>query len=69
MFKHILISTILIVSLAGVAYSGDTSIRVVDKPDTEAGNDFYVGNRAPLTPSPLIKLPVGAIKPAGWVQR
>jgi DUF1680 family protein len=69
MFKHILISTILIVSFADVAFSGDTNIRVVDKPDTEAGNDFYVGNRAPLMPSPLIKLPVGAIEPAGWVRR
>jgi hypothetical protein len=60
---------ILIVSLAGVAFSGNASVRVVDKPGTEAGNDFYVSNRAPLMPSPLIKLPVGAIKPAGWVRR
>jgi DUF1680 family protein len=45
------------------------SVRVVDKPGTEAGNDFYVSNRAPLMPSPLIKLPVGAIKPDGWVRR
>lgn len=69
MFKYMLVSMMLIVSLAGLAFSGDTNIRVVDKPDTEAGNDFYVGNRAPLMPSPLIKLPVGAIKPAGWVRR
>ena len=69
MFRYLLLSIVLIVSLAGVAFSGDTNIRVVDKPDTEAGNDFYVGNRAPLMPSPLIKLPVGAIKPAGWVRR
>jgi len=69
MSKYTFISMTLIVSLAGIAFSGDTNIRVVDKPDTEVGNNFYVGNRAPLTPSPLIKLPVGAIEPAGWVRR
>jgi len=69
MFKYMLFSMMLIFSLAGVVFSGNTNIRVVDKPDTEGGNDYYVGNRAPLTPSPLIKLPVGAIEPAGWVRR
>jgi len=69
MFKQILICIMLIVSLAGVAFSGDANIRVVDKPDAEMGNDFYISNRAPLTPSPLIKLPVGAIEPEGWVRR
>jgi len=37
-------------------------------PDVEKGNDHYVGNRAPLVPSPLVKLPVGAIEPRGWVR-
>ena len=69
MFKCTLVCTLLIVSLSGLAFPGDTSIRVVDKPDTKAGNDFYFGNRAPLTPSPLIKLPVGTIEPEGWVRR
>jgi hypothetical protein len=32
-------------------------------------NDLYVSNRPPLTPEPLIKLPIGAIKPEGWVRR
>jgi len=64
-----LVIIMMTVSIGGIAFSGDTNIRVVDKPDTEAGNDFYVGNRAPLTPSPLIKLPVGSIEPDGWVRR
>jgi len=68
MFKYMVV-IMTIVSISGIAFSGDTNIRVVDKPDTEAGNDFYVGNRAPLTSSPLIKLPVGSIKPNGWVRR
>jgi len=33
-----------------------------------AGNDHYVDNRAPLLPSPLVKLPIGAIEPRGWVR-
>jgi DUF1680 family protein len=68
MLKHILISIILIVSFTGIAFCGSTIIRT-SKPDAEMGNDYYIGNRAPLTPSPLIKLPVGAIEPEGWVRR
>jgi len=31
-------------------------------------NVFYIANRKPLTPSPLIKLPIGAIEPQGWLR-
>lgn len=43
-------------------------MKVVDVPPTKSRNDFYVGNRAPLLPSPLIKLPIGSIRPDGWVR-
>lgn len=45
------------------------TIRIVKAPVAlHGGNDYYVGNRAPLTASPLIKLPIGAIKPEGWLR-
>ena len=62
-------SIVLVVLLAGLGCPADADVRVVDQPSTEVKNDFYVGNRPPLLPSPLIKLPIGAIEPAGWVRR
>ncbi|MCD6303656.1 MAG: glycoside hydrolase family 127 protein, partial [Planctomycetes bacterium] len=44
-------------------------VTVVKTPPTNRTNSYYVSNRPPLTPSPLIKLPVGAIEPRGWLRR
>jgi DUF1680 family protein len=43
-------------------------VNVVERPDTQSTNDHYIGNRAPLTPSAFIKLPVTAIRPEGWLR-
>ncbi len=67
MFKYMTVVGVILVLLAGCA--SDTKIRVVDKPNTKAKNDFYTGNRSPLIPSPFIKLPVGTIEPQGWIRR
>lgn len=44
-------------------------ITVVSRPDLDAHNTFYQGNRAPLEPLSFIELPIGSIRPAGWIRR
>src|ERR1019366_3854440 len=45
-----------------------TSVKVVTTPSSSSANPFYTGNREPLAPSPLIKLPIGQITPKGWLR-
>lgn len=43
-------------------------ITVVDSPAITSKNKHYASNRAPLTPSPFVKLPLTAIKARGWLR-
>ncbi len=55
--------------LAPSLEAAQEEITVVDRPAVAPPNDHYAGNRPPLLPSPLIKLPTGAIRPQGWVRK
>ncbi len=57
----------LLVSAAALAARAEVS--VVDRPDANGKFDFYAANRAPLQPSALVKLPVSAVKPQGWLKK
>ncbi len=48
--------------------SGEAIVRAVKTPDGALGIRHYPANRPPLTPSPLCKLPVGAVHAHGWLK-
>jgi hypothetical protein len=44
-----------------------TDLKLKDAPPAAGINSYYTGNRPPLKPNPLIKLPVGQIEVRGWL--
>jgi len=46
-----------------------TKVTIIDRPNTKAVNSNYTKNREPLLPLNFIKLPVGQVKPQGWILR
>ena len=67
MSRIILVTTLVLCFVAGAP--GAAAVRVAPVPPTAGTNDFYISNAKPLTASPLIKLPIGAIRPEGWLRR
>jgi len=61
------LSILLLPVFAGRAPS-DTRIESVPRPPTDARTALYPSNREPLAPSPFAKLPIGAVKPRGWLR-
>ncbi len=50
------------------ADAGEARIYTVKKVPAKEANAHYVSNRPPLLTSPLVKLPIGAITPRGWLR-
>jgi len=44
-------------------------VRVVREVKGTVAAGLYVANKAPLVPSPFMKLPIGSIEPGGWVRQ
>lgn len=56
-----------LIAASGMLGAQAQTSTVVDKPQTGTSTN-YVGFRAPLVEAPLLKLPVGSIKPQGWLR-
>ena len=58
--------------LSACAAGGDSALSatVVDRPAVQAGaHSPYVTNKSPLKPLNFLKLPVGSIRPEGWLRQ
>jgi len=68
--KHVVIILVLLGTAPSKlvwAQSGKESVANIKRPVSKDLNKFYIGNKKPLQPLSFIKLPVGSIKPQGWV--
>lgn len=69
MKKHLsLLIGIYVFSAATVSLTASQiEVTVVDRPSVATRNSYYISNKEPLLPDHFIKLPVGHIKPKGWL--
>ena len=69
---NLLISTFAAaICFASYAFAADApEVRVIENVVAHGTSvPLYVSNRAPLAPSPFIKLPIGSITPKGWLRQ
>lgn len=59
---------VIIALFSSCKSSNQEEVRVVTKVDKVSINQNYQGNRAPLQTAAFIKLPMGAVRPQGWIK-
>ena len=69
-FPAAVAALLLAIALATVpaARAQDASVRAAKAPPEGASNKHYITNRAPLKPSPFVRLPIGNVEPRGWLR-
>jgi len=66
--EHSLRGLALLILAVATGHAVETKLAVVKQPARAPANRHYPGNREPLMASPLVKLPVGAVRPRGWLR-
>jgi DUF1680 family protein len=68
MINRSFILRFLLCICAPILSFADDDIRVVPTLPAQGASRLYAGNREPLLPSSLVKLPIGSITPRGWLR-
>lgn len=68
MISRLIAAALLTVSLQASLADTATEVHSIDNVQPRQRDGLYPHNQAPLTPSPFMKLPIGSIRPEGWIR-